>query len=374
MLVIREITSKRDKLKFYKFPINLYKNNAYFVPTLIVDEKIEFNANQNGAFAYSECRMWLAERDGVIVGRIAGILNNAYNDKTGEKQMRFSRFDFIDDYEVSQELFAAVKDYAKEVGMTELIGPIGFSDLDKQGLLVEGFDKLDMYLTCYNHEYYITHFELLGLTKKVDWVEFFINLPQEIDPRLERIANHAIERYGYKVLHFKKMKEAKFYLLGVLKVLNLSFDRLFGVVWLSDKQFLDFAEMILAVGNPDLLSVVQNKEGEVIGYGFLAPSISKAVQKSKGKLLPFGALRILRELKTCKHLDFYHMGVMPEYQNKGVNAIIMLECLKGAIKNKTLTAETGPELELNVEVQSQWKKYDAHQHKRRRCYTLPLGD
>ncbi|MDY3978759.1 MAG: hypothetical protein SOZ00_01920 [Tidjanibacter sp.] len=372
MLQIREITSKKDKKRFFKFPIELYKHNPYFVPVLLFDEMSEFNPKENGAFAYAECRMWLAERDGKVVGRIAGILNNAYNEKKSVKQMRFSRFDFIDDREVSAALFQKIVDYAHEKGMNEIIGPIGFSDLDKQGLLVEGFEEQDMYVTCYNYPYYADHFEALGLGKKVDWLEFQITVPEKMDERLEKVAELAIERYGYNVVRFKKIKEIKPYIVEALEVMNEAFEKLFGVVWLSDKQLIDYSKLVLLVGNPDYVSVVQNREGRIVGYGFMAPSISNAVRRSKGKILPFGIFRILHDLKKSKTLDFYSIGVRPEYQNKGVNAIILREGLAGAIKNDMKLAETGPELEDNIEVQSQWKNYEHRNHKRRRCYTISL--
>lgn len=372
MLVVREINSKRDKKRFFDFPVKLYKDCPYFVPALYVDEKSEFDPKQNGAFAYAECRMWLAERDGNVVGRAAGVLNKAYNEKMGVKQMRFTRFDFVDDAEVVDALFAKVKEYALEKGMNEIIGPIGFSDLDKQGLVIEGFEEEDMYVTPYNYPYYVGHFERLGLTKKVDWLEFQITIPEQMNERLDRISEMAIQRYGYKVLRFKKISDIKPYIVPALQILNEAFEKLFGTVWLSDKQLIDFSKLIMLVGNPDYVSVVQNKEGNIIGYSFMAPSISKAVRESKGKLFPCGVFRILRDLKKSKTLDFYSIGVKPEYQNKGVNAILLREGLRGAIKNGMKIAETGPELETNIEVQSQWKAYEHRNHKRRRCYTYSL--
>lgn len=373
MVTIREVTNdRRGRTKFFKFPIKLYEGNPYYSPALLMDERSEFDPKQNGAFAYAECRMWLAERDGKVVGRVAGILNKAYNEKVNVQQLRFTRFDFIDDQEVVDALFEQIKTYAKELGMNEIIGPIGFSDLDKQGLLIEGFEEDNMYVTAYNYPYYAEHMERLGLSKKVDWVEFQIKVPEQMNERLDRVANMAIERYGYKVLRFKKISDIKPYIVPALQVLNEAFERLFGTVWLSDKQLIDFSKLIMLVGNPDYISVVQNKNGEVIGYGFMAPSITKAVRESKGRLLPCGVFRILRDLKHSKVLDLYSIGVKPEYQNKGVNAIILRECLAGAIKNKMEYAETGPELEDNHYVQSQWKAYEHRNHKRRRCYTYSL--
>lgn len=373
MLQIREITnSKSGKRKFFNFPVKLYKDCPWFVPSLYIDEKSEFDPKQNGAFAYAECKMWLAERDGKVVGRAAAVLNKAYNEKVDVKQMRFTRFDFVDDAEVVDALFEKVVEYAREKGMNEIIGPIGFSDLDKQGLVIEGFEEEDMYVTPYNYPYYVTHFERLGMTKKVDWLEFQITIPEKMNERLDRIAEMAIQRYGYKVLRFKKISDIKPYIIPALQILNEAFEKLFGTVWLSDKQLVDFSQLIMLVGNPDYVSVVTDKQDNIIGYSFMAPSISKAVRESKGRLFPCGIFRIFRDLKKSKTLDFYSIGVKPEYQNKGVNAILLREGLAGAIKNGMKLAETGPELETNIEVQSQWKHYEHRNHKRRRCYTYSL--
>lgn len=372
MLEIREINTKRDKRRFFNFPIELYKDCPWAVPSLYIDEESEFDPKQNGAFAYAECKMWLALRDGKVVGRAAGVLNKAYNQKMNVKQMRFTRFDFIDDAEVVDALFEKVVEYARQTGMNEIIGPIGFSDLDKQGLVIEGFEEEDMYVTPYNYPYYVTHFERLGMTKKVDWLEFQITIPEKMNERLDRIAEMAIQRYGYKVLRFNKISDIKPYIGPALQILNEAFEKLFGTVWLSDKQLIDFSKLIMLVGNPDYVSVVQDKMGNIIGYSFMAPSISKAVRESRGRLLPFGVFRIFRDLKRSKTLDFYSIGVKPEYQNKGVNAILLREGLRGAIKNGMKLAETGPELETNIEVQSQWKHYEHRNHKRRRCYTYSL--
>lgn len=339
---------------------------------MISDEMEEFDPKKNGAFEYAECKLFVAERDGRIVGRAAAILNHAYNKKTGGRQMRLSRFDFIDDAEVSTKLFERVVEWAKERGMDEIIGPIGFSDLDKQGLLIEGFDKMDMYVTPYNYQYYVSHYERLGMVKKVDWVEYQIDIPQVMDERLDKLADAAIERYGYRVHPFTKIKQIKPYIPAALQVMNESFAKLFGVVWLTDKQLIDYSKLILMIGNPDYVTLVLNSNDEVIGYGFMAPSISRAIRRNHGRLTPIGLLRILYDLRHSKTIDLYSIGVKPEYQNRGVNAIILRNGLKGAIKNGMTLCETGPELEDNIEVQSQWRLFDRRIHKRRRCYTKSI--
>ena len=373
MLVVREITNiKRDRKRFFNFPVTLYKGCPWFVPSLYIDEESEFDPKQNGAFEYAECKMWLAERDGKVVGRAAAVLNKAYNEKMNVKQMRFTRFDFVDDAEVVDELFEQVVEYAKEKGMNEIIGPIGFSDLDKQGLVVEGFEEEDMYITPYNYPYYVQHFERLGLTKKVDWMEFQITIPEKINERLDRIADMAIQRYGYKVLTFKKISDIKPYIIPALQILNEAFAKLFGTVWLSDKQLLDYSKLIMLVGNPDYVSVVTDKNDNIIGYGFMAPSISKAVRESKGKLLPCGIFRIFRDLKKSKTLDLYSIGVKPEYQGKGAVALIFEDIVPVHSKLGFKYSESNPELEVNTKMQSQWDYFERENHKRRRAYMKKL--
>lgn len=367
-VIVKEISSNKDKKKFFKFPLKLYKGNKYNVPALIADEMEQFNEKVNGAFIYSECKMFLAYRNNKIVGRIAGILNKAYNKKHDLKQVRFTRFDFIDDFEVSSALLKVVNDWAKEINMNELLGPIGFSDLDKQGLLIEGFDEVGMYITPYNFEYYVGHYEKLGLLKEAGWLEYRIKVPNHIDERLEKLALKTMERYDYSILKLNKVKDYKPYFMEALKVLNESFEPLFGVVPLSDKQMADFSSTLILLGKLDYITAVLNKDKEIVGYGFVVPSISRAMQKNNGRILPFGIFRLLSDLKKNEVIDFYSIGVKPEYQNTGVNAIIMYNSLKGLIKNKVKYCETGPELENNVQIQSQWKMFDREVHKKRNCY------
>ncbi len=372
MIVVKEINSKKDKLKFCKFPIKLYKGNKYFVPQLISDEMNVFNPKTNGAFDYCEAKMFLAYKDGKIVGRIGAILNKAYNEKINGKQIRFTRFDFIDDFEVSQALFNEVNKWTKELQMNEIIGPMGFTDLDKQGMLVEGFEEISMYITIYNYPYYLKHMEKLGMEKAADWVEYKIFIPNQLDERIDRLANRVMERNGYSLVTIKNMKEARPWFYKAIGVLNEAYSKLFGVVTLSPKQMDEYVDLLTTLGNPDYITAVINKEGELIGYGYVAPSISKSMQKNKGRVFPFGIFRLLKEIKTTKVIDFYSIGVLPEYQNTGVNAIIMNNTLKGLVKNKIEYCETGPELESNQQIQSQWKNAEHVNHKRRRCYKVSV--
>jgi len=229
---------------------------------------------------------------------------------------------------------------------------------------------MDMYITTYNYQYYIEHMERLGLQKKVDWLEFQVKLPERMDPELERLALSAMERYGYSVRKFNKVKDLKPVFREALPLMNEAFSELFGVVRISEKQLMDFANLLMSICKLDYITVVQNKAGQIIGYGLMAPSISRGVRLGKGRLFPLGLLGIMRDIRQSRVLDMYHIGVWPTYQNRGVNAIIIYNSIINAMKTGVEYAETGPELEDNIKIQSQWKLFEHRQHRRRRCYTM----
>ncbi len=313
--------------------------------------------------------------NGKVVGRIAAILNKAYNAKQNVKQLRFSRYDVIDDFAVTKALFEPVKKWAEELGMDEIVGPIGFSDLDKQGMLIEGFDRDDMYLTIYNYPYYAGHMERLGMQKSADWVEYRIAVPTEPDERLYRIADMVAERSGFEYYEIKNFKSVEPVIHRALKqIMNEVFAHLYGVVEITDRQIKREADMLKQVWVNDFVTAVKNREGEVIGYGFMAPSVSKAMRKMNGRLTLGGIFQLMHDLRHPEVVDLYSIGVRKEYQNSGVNAMIMARSLKSLIKHKVKFLETGPELETNVQIQAQWKKYDKEQHRRRRCWSLKLAD
>ncbi len=372
MIVIKEITSKRDKKKFIDFPNKLYRDNKYYVPPLFLDELEMLDPKTNAAYEYCETRFFLAYRDGKIVGRICALINHAYNKKINGKQMRFCRFDVIDDFEVTKKLFEPVFAWAKERGLNQIIGPIGFSDLDKQGLLIEGFEEESNTITIYNHPYYIEHLEKLGFVKDVDWIEFQIFCPETISERINRMANVIMKRYGYQIIKFKKRKEMAPYVRTGFEIINEAFAPLYGTVPLNEGQIKKAMKQFVTFVNLDFLYVVANKEGEMIGLGLMVPSLNAATKKSNGRLFPFGFIRALRALKKPKVLDMLMIAVRPEYQNLGVNVLLLCEGIKSSIKYGVSHAETGPELETNHNVQALWKEFDVRQHRRRRCYKLDL--
>ena len=373
MITLKQVSSKRDWNVFFDFPNKLYKDNPYYIPTLIFDEKWNFNPKKNPAYEYVETIAYLAYKNGEVVGRIAGLINHKLNKLKDQKYMRFNRFDVVDDIEVTRLLTEKVISWGQEKGMEFLIGPIGFSDLDKQGLLVEGFDQKGMFITLYNHPYYQTHLEQLGFAKDVDWVEFKVYVPEKPDPRIERICDIAKKRHGYRLLEFKKKKEVIPYAYKMFKMYNDSFAHLYGFCPLSDGQIEMAIKQFFSLVSLEYIFIVVGTDDDVIGFGIMVPSLADALKKSNGRLLPLGLLRIFRALKVHDVLDMYLIAVKPEYLGRGVNAVIMNEGIKKAIANGVHFAETGPELEDNENVKTMWSSFKTEQHKRRRCYIKSIS-
>lgn len=376
MIEIREVKTKKQIKQFVEFPNKLYKGNPYYCPPMAGDEINMFIPEKNPASEYAESRQFLAYKDGKIVGRIAGIINHMHCERHQKKQIRFGRFDAIDDVEVSRALFKAVRDYGKEHDMDEMIGPLGFSDTDLEGMLIDGFEEKNLSITIYNHPYYKEHMEKLGFEKEADWVEYQVKMPKEVDPRLLKISNRVKERYGYRVIKFKNNKEIGPYAVKALNLVNEAFDKLYAYTPLTDKLIDNYLKNYIPMINKDYVIVVVDKNEQVIGFGLLVPSLAEAQRKTKGHLFPFGFIRFLSALKSKRNkiLEMYFIAVKPEYQSTGVNAVIMVEAVQAAIKNGIEYAETGPELELNEKVQDQWKNFDARQHRRRRSWIIDLDD
>ena len=374
MTKIVEVLNKKTEKDFLRFPLVLYKGNEYVVPSLIADEADEFNPEKNGAFEFCKCRRFVAYDDtGKVVGRIAGIINDAYNKKQNLKQMRFTRFDVIDDFSITELLFGQIKAWAKDEGMNEIIGPIGFSDFDKQGMLIEGFDKMSMFITIYNYPYYVEHMEKLGFTKGVDWVEYRLNVPEKVPTRIKELADRIQKRYGYEFVETHGFKSVEKDVHEVIRtILNEAFSHLYGVTRVNDRQIKREADMLKQVWLDDFAMLVKDSQGKFVGYGFMAPSTSKALRKFNGKMNIGGILQLIHDIKHPEVVDLYSIGVLDDYRNSGVNVMILARGIEMLIKNKVKYIETGPELETNTQVQSQWKFFEKTQHKRRRCWSLKL--
>lgn len=371
---IKEVSSAKDLKKFVNFQYSLYKENKFWVPPLISDELKTLRKDKNPAFDFCDAKYWLAYKDNKIVGRIAGIINKKYNEKFGQNIARFGWLDFIDDENVSAALFKTAEKWAKDKGMNYMHGPLGFTDMDGEGTLVEGFEELSTLGAIYNYPYYPSHIEKLNYIKDTDWVEFEVTMHGEIPEKIKRIAEIALKRNKLKVLQVKKAKEMLPYAREIFYVLNDAYKDLYGFVELSDKQIDMYVKQYFGFIIPEYVPVVLDENNKVAAFGIMMPSLSKALQKNKGKLFPFGFIHILKALKNNKNVDLYLTAVRPDMQDKGVNAIIIHETNKVFIKNKINKVETNRELEENSKVQAQWRFFQNRQHKRRRCYKKQITD
>lgn len=363
---------KKDLQKFIHFPIDtLYKDNAYYVPDLVGDMLTTFLPEENPAYEFCESAFFMAYRDGKPVGRIAAIINNLVNQREGKAEGRFGFVDFIDDDEVVDALFDTVLAWSKEKGMTQLTGPLGFTDMDPEGCLIEGFDQLGTQATIYNHPYYQKQFERLGFTKDVDWVEFKINIPKEIPVKMQKIGNIVQTRFGLHLVKMKNTKElVKKYGNAIFSLINEAYDSLFGYSPLSEKQMQHYIKVYLPFLPLDHISMVADADDQLVGVGISVPSLSKALIKNRGRMLPFGWYHMLKAIKKEKQIvDLLLIAVKPEYQSKGVNSLFFIDLIPAFNKRGYEWAETNVELETNENVQKQWQYFDIEQHKRRRAFT-----
>ena len=375
MVEIKEISSKKDLKAFINFPDKLYKGVKYFVPELKSEEMSMFSPETNFSYEYTDVKVFLCYKDGEIAGRVAALVNKKANELWNQKRIRFSRIDFIDDLEVSGALFGAVEDWANQQGLTEVQGPLGFTDLDKEGLLIEGFDRMGTSVTIYNYPYYPKHFEAHGYGKDTDWIEYRINVPEKGDTRTERIsrlARKVMERSNIRFFDLKKIKDAAPIVVQLFELLSECYKNLYGMVPYTDKIANDYLRRFQPLLNPDYAKFIVDENDKLVGFGLAAPSLSRAFQKSKGRMLPFGWAHLLWAVKFPKELDLYLVAVHPDYQKAGLAALLMNEITAAAIKNGIKGAESSPELEDNRKVQDFWKNYDVEQHKRRRCYVKML--
>ena len=368
MITIKEVKSKLDGIRFTEFPNKMYKDVPEFVPALSLDERTVFNKKKNPVHDYCESIRYLAYKDGKLVGRIAGIINHEWNKAFNRLTGRFTRIDMIDDIEVTKALIDAVTVWVKDRGMTELIGPIGFTDLDRQGMLVDGFDQLNMFITIYNFPYYHEHLEKLGFVKDVDWVEKLITWPTEVPDKIRRGSKIARERYGYKLIKVSTKKEVFKYIYEAFNVYNEAFMELYGFFPITNKVMDFYIKQVIALVQLDWLWFVLDKNDKVSGFAVLMPSLAKVNKRNNGKLFPFGILRILKALKNQEVMDFYFVAVDPRHQNHGMMALFMEDAILTGKRHGVTIAETGPELEENMAIQNQWKDFDYKGHKRRRCY------
>lgn len=374
MVSIVEVTTKAQLRRFVDYPNQLYRGVPQFVPATYGDDLSDWDRQKNPAFSYCDARCWLAERDGEIVGRIGAIRSRKANEKWGTNRMRFTQVDFIDDPEVSAALFAAVEDWARELGCTAVHGPLGFTDMDREGMLVEGFDRRSCFFTYYNHPYYIDHMAALGYVKDVDWIEELITVPtdEKTIRRWEKLSDFVLKRNHLHIVGPKSRLAYLPLLKPFFDLVNVAYAPLYGTVDLTDEQIKKYASKFAPLINPHTTCFVMDKDDRMVAFGVGAPSLATAMQKHRGRLFPTGWVDVLKSFRKNDTIDLLLIAVHPDYQSRGVNAVILSKAMKGCLKMGIKQAETGPMLEMNDKVQSQWKDFQTEQHKRRRCFIKEL--
>ncbi len=373
---IRSVSTKRDLKKFIRFNYELYKDNAYSVPDLYEDMLDTFSKEKNPAFEFCDAEYFLAYKDGKLVGRVAAIINNRANETWNTKNVRFGWIDFVDDKEVSAALLNAVAQWGKQHGMTDIVGPLGFTDIDAEGMLIEGFDQLSTMATIYNYPYYPKHMVELGFEKQTDWIEKKLFVPKSVPDGYQRIADIVMKRCNLHIHKIKSRKEIKNTDLPyrIFDLINEAYSPLFGYSKMSKRQVDQYVKSYFPLLDMRMVTVVEDANNEIVAVGVSMPSIARALQKAKGKLFPFGWFHLAKALffKHSDILDLLLVGVKPEYQSKGVNALLFADLIPTYIKMGFRYGETNPELEGNEKVQSQWKYLESETHKRRRCYHKAL--
>jgi ribosomal protein S18 acetylase RimI-like enzyme len=368
-VTIKEVSTKKELKQFIEFPFSLYKNHPYWIPPLLMDEYHTLRRDKNPAFEYCRAKYWLAFKGGKLAGRIAGIISQRYIEKWGNQYARFGWVDFTDDAEVVKALFDTVEKWAREQGMTGIHGPLGFTDMDHEGMLVEGFEELGTLAAIYNHPYYPKQLDSLGYAKDVDWVEFEVKVPKEIPEKAGRVEKIVIQKTGVRVLEARKAKELLPYARQMFEVLNQAFASIYAFVPLTEKQINMYVKQYFSFILPDYTKILLDSDNKVAGFVIGMPSLSRALQKCQGRLFPFGFIHLLKAVsKKNKQIDLYLGAIRPDLQGKGADALLMTEMSRSAMKNGVVSAETNIELEENVKVQSHWKYFESRQHKRRRCY------
>lgn len=367
-ITIKTVTTRKELKTFVRFANRLYKGNPYYVPCMPLDDLNTLDKNVNAAFEFCEAEYFLAYKGDVLVGRVAAIINHKANKAWKVNQVRFGWFDFIDDIEVSKALLDAVVAFGKSHGMTQIVGPLGFTDFDPEGMLVEGFDRISTMALIYNHPYYPEHMKQLGYGKETGWVEYRLTLPDEVPERHLKVAEFVTSRYGLRIV--KKTKKQVYkenFGQKIFNLINETYCNLYGYSLLSEKQIDQFVDTYLGVIDMDMLAFVEDRHGNLIAAGLTMPSIAKALQKCNGEIVPFGWYHLLKTMywKRPDTLELLLIGVKPEWQSKGVNSLVFVDLLQRYKKMGFKYAETNANLETNTKVQAMWTVFEREQHKKR---------
>ncbi len=365
---IKIVETRKELRTFVRFANRMYKGNQFYVPSMPLDDLNTFNREKNGAYDFCDVEMYLAYKDNKVVGRVAAIINHKANEAWKVNQVRFGWIDFIDDLEVSEALLDAVTAFGKAHGMTQVVGPLGFTDFDPEGMLVEGFDRLSTMALIYNYPYYPEHMKKHGYSKETGWVEYRITIPEELPEKHIKIAEIVKERYGLKIRKFtKKQIYKEKYGQKFFQLINETYCVLYGYSLLSPKQIDSYVDLYLSLVDMKMLTFIEDKEGELIAAGVSIPSLSEALQKCNGEILPFGWWHLLKAMfwKKPDTLDLLLIGVKPEWQNKGVNSLLFVDLFRNYRNLGFKYAETNANLETNAKVQAMWTPFEKELHKRR---------
>ena len=367
-VTIKTVSSVKDFKTFARFANRLYKGNKYYVPSMPMDDMSTFSKEKNAAFEFSDAEFYLAYKDGEVVGRVAAIINHKANEAWKVKQVRFGWIDFIDDMEVSAALLDAVIEFGRKAGMTQIVGPLGFTDFDPEGMLVDGYDRLGTMALIYNHPYYPEHMKKHGYYKETGWLEYRITIPETVSERHKQIAEAVMERYGLTIKK-KTRRQIKKERYGqkLFKLINETYCVLYGYSLLSEKQIDQYVDLYLSLLDTEMLTFVENAEGELIAAGISIPSLSEALQKCNGEIFPFGWWHLLKAmfLKKPDTLDLLLIGVRPDYQNKGINSIMILDLVDRYNRLGFRYAETNAMLETNAKIHAMFEPFEKEVHKRR---------
>ncbi len=365
---VRPVTTARELKQFIEFPFRLYRGNPYWVPPLRSDEANLLRSDKNPAFEYCESAYWMAWRNGEPAGRIAAIINHKELERWNNRLVRFGWFDFIDDPEISRALIDAAWEWGRAKGMTGMHGPLGFTDMDPEGMLIEGFDEISSLSALYNYPYYASHMEAMGFRKAVDWVQFEMVVPASVPDKIVRINRLVLQRYDLRLLRPEKARDILPYAAKLFAMYNESFHDIYGFTALTEKQIREYTRQYFGFIRPEFVSMVIDSSDNVVGFGICIPSLSRALQKANGSLFPFGFIHLLRALRKNEVIHMYLVGVHPEYQGKGVLALVYQHLTQAFIDAGIKIARTHPQLEENVRATSIWKNYDSRVYIRRRCW------
>lgn len=374
-VTIKPVTHKKEMKQFIRFNYELYKNSPYAVPELFSDVKDTLDPSKNAAFEFCEAQPFIALRDDKVVGRIVAIINHKANSVWGKKQVRFGWVDFINDIEVADALFEAVEQWGKERGMDEIHGPLGFTDFDPEGMLVDGFDRIGTMATIYNYPYYPIHMERMGFVKDVDWVEYLLTSPEKLPEKHTRITRIVKEKFGLRVVKYTShSKLARERGMAIFEMLNEAYAHLYGYSALSNKQIKQYINSYLPLLDLRLVPIIVDKDDNLIGFGILLPSLAQAFQKARGYMFPFGWWHLIKALKwnSTQTTEMLLVAIKPEYQGKGAVALIFDDIIPVHNQLGYKWSESNPELESNTKMQSQWDYFERENHKRRRAYTKKI--